>query len=56
MLVDLEANFQINDNLRFAVGGENIFDAFPDDDGHFIAGLLGMTLIGLHAVYRRIFY
>jgi iron complex outermembrane receptor protein len=42
ILVDVEANFQINDTFRFAVGGENIFDAYPDADGHFIAGLLGI--------------
>ena len=42
ILVDLEANFQINDNLRLAVGGENVFDTYPDDDGHFVAGLLGI--------------
>ena len=42
ILIDVEASFQINDNFRVAVGGENIFDAYPDNDGHFIAGLLGI--------------
>ena len=42
VLVDLEANFQINDVFRVAVGGENVFDTYPDDDGHFVSGLLGI--------------
>jgi iron complex outermembrane receptor protein len=42
ILVDVEANFRITDNLRFAVGGENVFDTFPDNDGHFISELLGI--------------
>jgi iron complex outermembrane receptor protein len=42
LLVDLEANFKINDNLRVAVGGENVFDTYPDNDGHEVAGLLGI--------------
>ena len=28
---DLEANWQINDNWRVAVGGRNLFDEFPDE-------------------------
>ena len=28
---DLEANWQINDNWRVAVGGRNLFDSFPDE-------------------------
>lgn len=42
LLVDVEANFRLNDNFRIAVGGENVFDAYPDNDGHFVAGLLGI--------------
>jgi iron complex outermembrane receptor protein len=42
ILVDLEASFQLNDNFRIAVGGENVFDTFPDNDGHFVAGILGI--------------
>ena len=42
ILVDIEANLQINDTLRFAVGAENVFDTFPGNDGHFVAGLLGI--------------
>ena len=42
VLVDVEATFQVTDNLRFSVGGENVFDTFPDNDGHFISELLGI--------------
>ena len=28
--VDLEASYQVNDNLRLTLGGRNIFDTFPD--------------------------
>jgi iron complex outermembrane receptor protein len=41
-LVDLEAAYQFNDIFRLAVGGENVFDQLPDDDGHFVAELLGV--------------
>ena len=42
VLVDIEATFNFNDNIRLTLGGENIFDTFPDEDGHFVAGLLGV--------------
>jgi len=42
ILVDLEAQVRFNDIFSFAVGGENIFDVAPDNDGHFVAGLLGV--------------
>ena len=42
LLVDLEAAYQFNDMFRLAVGGENVFDELPDDDGHFVAELLGV--------------
>ena len=42
VLVDVEATFRVNDNLRIAVGGENVFDTYPAKDGHFVAGLLGV--------------
>ena len=32
----------INEHFRLAVGAENIFDAVPDDDGHFVSELLGV--------------
>lgn len=37
VLVDLEARFQFTDNFSFAVGGDNVFDTFPDkeQDGTF---------------------
>jgi iron complex outermembrane receptor protein len=30
---DLEANYQMSDNLSFAAGARNIFDEYPDKDG-----------------------
>jgi iron complex outermembrane receptor protein len=42
ILVDLEAQIRFNDMLSVAVGGENIFDVEPENDGHFVAGLLGV--------------
>jgi len=37
VLVDVEARFQFTDTFSFAVGGDNIFDTFPDkeQDGTF---------------------
>ena len=43
ILVDLEVQASFADYFTVAVGGENIFDVEPDDDGHFIAGLLGVS-------------
>ncbi|MEO0422043.1 MAG: TonB-dependent receptor [Pseudomonadota bacterium] len=31
LFVDLEASYQITDNVRMTVGGRNIFDTFPDE-------------------------
>jgi iron complex outermembrane receptor protein len=42
ILVDVEAVFSFNEMFKLSVGGENIFDALPDDDGHFVAELLGV--------------
>ncbi len=42
ILVDVEASFQINEMFRVTVGGDNVFDTEPDDDGHFVAELLGV--------------
>ena len=42
MLADLEATFHFSDIFRLAIGGENIFDALPDDDGHFVSEILGV--------------
>ena len=41
-MVDLEAVFRFNDNFLVAVGGENIFDTLPDDDGHGTSEFLGV--------------
>ena len=42
MIVDLELRARFANAFSVAVGGENIFDVEPDDDGHFVAGLLGV--------------
>ena len=42
VLVDVEARFRLGEVFTIAVGGENVFDTFPGDDGHFVAGLLGV--------------
>ena len=31
--VDLELGYQVNDNLRFALGGVNVFDEYVDEIG-----------------------
>ena len=36
--VDLEAAYRINENLRVAVGGRNIFDEFPDETNRLVNG------------------
>ena len=42
LLVDIEATLRFGDHFRVAVGGENIFDTRPDDDGHFVSEILGV--------------
>ena len=42
LLVDIEATLRFGDHFRLSVGGENIFDVEPDNDGHFVAGILGV--------------
>ncbi|GJL93366.1 TonB-dependent receptor plug domain-containing protein [Hyphococcus sp.] len=42
-LMDIELGYYVNDNVRLAVGGENIFDNFPDLDTR--AGNIGSGLI-----------
>jgi iron complex outermembrane receptor protein len=42
MVVDVEGSWQINENFRLSIGAENVFDELPDDDGHFVAELLGV--------------
>ena len=41
-IVDIEARYRFNDMFHIAVGAENVFDTDPDDDGHFVAELLGV--------------
>lgn len=33
VFIDLEATYRINSNLSVSLGGRNIFDEFPDEDG-----------------------
>jgi iron complex outermembrane receptor protein len=42
LVVDVEGSWQINENFRLSVGAENVLDELPDDDGHFVAELLGV--------------
>lgn len=42
LVVDVEGSFAINDMFRLSLGAENVFDELPDDDGHFVAELLGV--------------
>jgi iron complex outermembrane receptor protein len=41
--VDLEARITPRENLTFVVGGENIFDEFPDDETNTVLRSLGAT-------------
>jgi len=42
VLVDIEGTLRVTENLRVAIGAENVFDAFPPSDGHAVAGFLGV--------------
>jgi iron complex outermembrane receptor protein len=42
LLVDLEARFTFGERFTLSVGGENIFDTFPEDDEDFVSQLLGV--------------
>jgi hypothetical protein len=42
-LVDVEARAQLAENYEIAVGGENIFDQFPDDELDPILQVLGVS-------------
>ena len=42
ILVDLEARFQFNDTFSMAIGGDNIFDTFPDDEQDGVFQFLGV--------------
>ncbi len=43
ILVDLEASFSVQDSFTVAVGGENVFDTFPDDETNSVLRFLGAT-------------
>ncbi len=40
VLFDIEANYQVTDNLSVAAGARNIFDTYPDEDGVMVDGSL----------------
>jgi len=42
VLVDLELRYTMNDIVTFAVGGENIFDTFPDNEKDGVLRFLGV--------------
>jgi iron complex outermembrane receptor protein len=42
VLIDLEARFQFNDTFSVAVGGDNIFDTFPDKEQDGVFQFLGV--------------
>ncbi len=39
--VDLEASLTFDNKYTVALGGDNIFDEYPDDEGNVVAGLIG---------------
>ena len=41
MLVDVEARVIFDDKYTVAIGGENIFDEYPDKEGNGVLGFLG---------------
>ncbi len=43
ILIDLEARFRFADRYEFAIGGENVFDTFPDDELDGVLQFLGVT-------------
>ncbi|MBE9548606.1 MAG: TonB-dependent receptor [Proteobacteria bacterium] len=42
ILVDLEARYQFTDNITFAIGGDNIFDTYPDKEQDGVFQFLGV--------------
>lgn len=42
LLVDLEATFTFADNYDLTIGGENIFDTYPDDEQNPVLQFLGV--------------
>jgi iron complex outermembrane receptor protein len=43
VLVDLEARFQFNDTFSMAIGGDNIFDTYPDKEQDGVFQFLGVV-------------
>jgi iron complex outermembrane receptor protein len=43
ILVDVEARFDINESFRIAVGGDNIFDTYPDKEQDGVFQFLGVV-------------
>jgi len=43
ILVDLEARFTFNDTYTLTIGGENIFDEYPDDEKEPVSRFLGVN-------------
>lgn len=41
VLIDTELSWTFNENYTFALGGENIFDVYPDDEGNGVLQFLG---------------
>jgi len=41
MLVDVELKANVTDNVTVAIGGENIFDTYPDKEGNEVLQFLG---------------
>jgi len=42
ILVDLELGFDITENYRLSIGGENVFDTLPDDELNGTSRFLGV--------------
>jgi iron complex outermembrane receptor protein len=41
-LVDLEARYQFNEHLSFAIGGDNVFNVYPDKEQNPVLQFLGV--------------
>lgn len=44
-LVDVEARYRLNEMITVIVGGENIFDTFPDDERNGVLAFLGVEYV-----------
>ncbi len=43
LLVDLELQYEVNDMIDVAVGAQNLFDTYPDDEQNSVLRFLGAT-------------